>query len=66
MAFDSWSAFFAMGGHGLYVWVAYGTTFLLLAGLVLASRLRHRQWLAQQRRQRQQQVVRPAATFREH
>ncbi|MBC6428445.1 MAG: heme exporter protein CcmD [Cellvibrionales bacterium] len=24
MQFDSWGAFLAMGGHGLYVWLAYG------------------------------------------
>ena len=66
MAFDSWSAFLAMGGHGRYVWVAYGTTFALLAGLVLVSRWRHRRWLAQQRRQHRQDAARPAATFREH
>ena len=31
MQFESWTAFFAMGGHGLYVWLAYGATFLVLA-----------------------------------
>ena len=30
MQFDSWSAFFAMGGHGFYVWLAYGATLLVL------------------------------------
>lgn len=33
MAFDSWSAFVAMGGYGEYVWLAYGVS--LLAWLAL-------------------------------
>lgn len=27
MAFDSWSAFWAMGTHGVYVWASYALTF---------------------------------------
>ncbi len=30
MQFDSLAEFFAMGGHGLYVWLAYGATVALL------------------------------------
>ena len=30
MQFDSVSDFFAMGGHALYVWLAYGATWLVL------------------------------------
>ena len=26
----NWSAFFAMGGYGLYVWSSYGTAALIL------------------------------------
>lgn len=37
MAFDSLSAFLAMGGHGVYVWAAWGVTGLLLVGVVLLS-----------------------------
>ncbi len=32
MQFDSWSEFVAMGGHALYVWLAYGATLLVLLG----------------------------------
>ncbi len=39
MQFESWSEFFAMGGHGLYVWLAYGATFMVLAGSYLAVRM---------------------------
>lgn|GEM_PF-2253867 len=28
----------AMGRHGLYVWLAYGSSLVVLAGLVLESR----------------------------
>ena len=31
--FDSWQAFIAMGGHGLYVWMAY----LAAAALLVAN-----------------------------
>lgn len=37
MAFDSISEFFAMGGYGFYVWLAYGLTFLALIILVVNS-----------------------------
>ena len=30
MQFESLAEFIAMGGHGLYVWLAYGATFLVL------------------------------------
>lgn len=36
MHWTDWSDFWHMGGYGLYVWSAYGTTaFLLLGELVL-------------------------------
>jgi len=35
MAFDSISDFFAMGGYGFYVWLAYGLSFLSLAILIM-------------------------------
>lgn len=34
MAFASLSEFLAMGGHGLYVWSAWGVTGLLLLALI--------------------------------
>lgn len=38
MQFDSVSDFFAMGGHALYVWLAYGATFLVLVVNTLVLR----------------------------
>ena len=34
---QSLAEWLSMGGHGRYVWPAYGLTLLLLAGLALAS-----------------------------
>jgi len=45
MQFDSVSEFLAMGGHGLYVWLAYGSTFaVLLVNVLLLRQARLRQW----------------------
>jgi heme exporter protein D len=38
----SFADFFAMGGHALYVWSAYGITAVLIAGEVAAVRARLR------------------------
>ena len=37
MAFDSFSAFIAMEGHGPYVWTCYGVFFLFLFWMAQAS-----------------------------
>lgn len=45
----SLSDFFAMDGHGLYIWGAYGVTLVcMLAEPWLAARRRRRAWLAAQ------------------
>ena len=45
----SLSDFIAMDGHGLYIWGAYGVTFVcMLAEPWLAARRRRRAWLAAQ------------------
>ena len=38
MSFQSFNEFLAMGGHGLYVWLAYGTTALVVLANVLGVR----------------------------
>ncbi|MDL4860960.1 heme exporter protein CcmD [Halomonas elongata] len=67
MAFDSFAAFLAMGGHAAYVWPAYGATMLLLLGVVLHLRLeRRRLWRDLRRRaRREQRQVRNADANRE-
>jgi heme exporter protein D len=36
--FDTFAEFVAMGGHGLYVWLAYGSTVVVLLGNFLLLR----------------------------
>lgn len=62
MAFDNWSAFFAMGGHGFYVWTSYAVMIVGLAGLVLLSRRSQRRWLQQQRQALRRQQARQSAS----
>ncbi|GHD44947.1 heme exporter protein D [Marinobacter persicus] len=42
MAFDSFSAFIAMEGHGPYVWSCYAVFFILVAGMMIWSARRNR------------------------
>jgi heme exporter protein D len=61
MAFDSLTDFFAMGGHGVYVWAAWGATGLLLLVLAIHARLEHqqaRQTLRRRVRREQHQAAR--------
>lgn len=57
MAFSSLNEFFAMGGHGPYVWAAWGVTALLMLGIVWHARLERRQLLRglKRRARREQQ-----------
>ncbi len=42
MNWESWQAFWDMGGYGLYVWGSYGMTVLCVIGEIWLLR-RHRQ-----------------------
>lgn len=44
MNFASWSEFFAMGGHGLYVWLAYGSALIVVLSNVLSVRVARRRF----------------------
>lgn len=55
MAFDSFSAFIAMEGHGPYVWVCYAVFLLLVVGLIVWSVLRNRAIIDTCRRRFEQQ-----------
>jgi heme exporter protein D len=54
MQFESIAEFFAMGGHALYVWLAYGATIAVVLGShvavkrSLASELSKLRWANQQ------------------
>lgn len=43
MYFDSFSEFLAMGGHGLFVWLAYAAFLLVVTWNLLAPKIRRRQ-----------------------
>jgi heme exporter protein D len=62
MAFDSLSAFLAMGGHGPYVWSAWGLTALLLVGVVVHARAERRALLRDLRRRARRERRRSAST----
>ena len=38
MSFESMGEFFAMGGHGLYVWLSYGAALVVVAANVVSAR----------------------------
>ena len=71
MAFDSFSAFIAMEGHGPYVWSYYAVFFIFLAGMMIWSVRRHRSVIEACRRRLAQQDAtqgkdarpKPQATF---
>jgi heme exporter protein D len=50
MAFDSFGAFLAMGGHGPYVWACYAVFFLLMGAMTWWSLHQRQVAIAQQRR----------------
>ncbi len=43
MFFESISDFFAMGGHGFYVWLSYGLSFVLIAANFIMPVLKRKQ-----------------------
>jgi heme exporter protein D len=48
LSFDSWSEFFAMGGHGFYVWLSYALAVAVVLGNVLVTRGGRRRYIQQQ------------------
>nr|WP_010132816.1 heme exporter protein CcmD [Microbulbifer agarilyticus] len=63
--FDSLASFFAMNGHGPYVWAAYGVAVLVLVALAVAPVLRQRTLRREFKQQlRQEEARRRAAAAR--
>ncbi len=50
MHWGSVSEFFAMGGHGFFVWTAWGVTFALVIGEMICQRLKFRDTVKNVRR----------------
>jgi heme exporter protein D len=44
MSFETFGDFLAMGDHGLYVWLCYGVSLIVIGANVLALRRRRRQF----------------------
>ncbi|CNE53399.1 heme exporter protein CcmD [Yersinia enterocolitica] len=66
-AFNSWAAFFAMGGYAFYVWLAIVATVLSLLGLWIHTAWQHKQLLADiQRREAREQRIRQANQAQNH
>lgn len=70
MAFDSFSAFMVMEGHGPYVWSCYAVFFLLFVGLMIWSLRRQKTVIETFRRgyelqagKQSHQTAAPAASF---
>jgi heme exporter protein D len=56
MYFDSFADFIAMGGHGLYVWLAYSIALAVVIFNVLTPILRKKQFMVEyQRRLKREQ-----------
>jgi len=49
MSFDSFAEFFAMGGHGFYVWLSYLSTAVVVAFVLVWPLWRRRRFLREQR-----------------
>ncbi|WP_127960263.1 heme exporter protein CcmD [Serratia microhaemolytica] len=50
-AFNSWAAFFHMGGYGFYVWLAASMTLCALFGLLIHTLWQHKRLLIELHRQ---------------
>ena len=50
MFFDSFADFIAMGGHGLYVWLAYAIALSIIVYNVMSPLLRKKRFVAEQKR----------------
>jgi len=49
MSFESVADFLAMGGHGLYVWLAYAAGVIVVAANVISLRAARRRYFRQAR-----------------
>lgn len=62
MSFDSFGDFLAMGGHGLYVWLAYGSSLIVIGANVVSVRRERRRFFAEARAiERRRRGLDPAA-----
>lgn len=60
MSFADFGEFLAMGGHGLYVWLAYGSAVIVVAANVLSVRAARRRFFRQARALERRNAARAA------
>ncbi|MFU2047581.1 heme exporter protein CcmD [Avibacterium volantium] len=53
MFFESVSDFLNMGGYGFYVWLSYGVSFLVIAGLILQGVMSKKKLISEIKREQQ-------------
>ncbi len=58
MSFAGAAEFFAMGDHGLYVWLSYGAALIMVAYNVISVRVRQRRALQAVRDSARREVAR--------
>ena len=58
MQFESWSAFWDMGGYGFFVWLAFGVTAAAMVAIVVDTLVAKRTLIkqVQQEQQRKQRI----------
>ena len=58
MSFNSLSDFLAMGGHGLYVWSAYGVTLVVFAFNAVKPLFMNKRFLREQKQLQRRELAR--------
>ena len=61
MSFNSFQEFLAMGGHGLYVWLAYGITLVVFLINALNPIIRSRRFIREQKQSLRRELARENA-----
>jgi heme exporter protein D len=61
MSFSSFSDFLAMGGHGLYVWSAYGVTMVVFVFNAIKPVLMNKRFLQEQKQLQRRELARENA-----
>jgi heme exporter protein D len=58
MSFNSFQEFLAMGGHGLYVWLAYGITLVVFAFNAINPIIHNRRFMREQKQSLRRELAR--------
>ncbi len=58
MSFSSFQEFLAMGGHGLYVWLAYGITLVVFTFNAINPIIHTRRFMREQKQSQRRELAR--------